>query len=86
MDLEEKVQNKVRRGRPRKEKEEEIIVEKKPVGRPRTINITNIKEYHKLYYEKNKEKTKGDYLCENCNLYCSKSNKSRHIKNCVVIR
>ena len=52
MDLEEN-QNKVRRGRPLKvkkeEQEEEVVVVKKSVGRPRTINITDIKEYHKLY-------------------------------------
>jgi len=74
----------VKRGRPKK-----VIIDETPIvediktkGRPRSINITDIKEYQKLYYENHKEKTKGNYLCPNCNLYCSVSNKSRHKKKC----
>jgi hypothetical protein len=49
-------------------------------GRPRTVNIVDKAEYQKQYYEKNKEKYKGDYLCIYCNVLCSISNKYRHIK------
>jgi hypothetical protein len=57
---------KVRRGRPRRLPEDKY----------------DVKEYNKSYYERiYKEKTKGDYLCETCNLYCSIANKSRHNKS-----
>ena len=50
-------------------------------GRPPALENFNRKEYNKKYYELNKEKTKGLYLCDVCNVYCSISNKSRHKKN-----
>ena len=50
-------------------------------GRPRTLNIIDIKEYQKSYYELNKEKTKGDFPCDICKCNVSKSNKSRHMKS-----
>ena len=75
----------VKRGRPKNVVmppvlTEEICVEYKHIarGRPRSVDIINFKEYQKEYYERNKEKTKGDYLCETCKLLCSKANKSRH--------
>ena len=58
---------------------EDAPVERVRVGRPKTIT-TDKKTYFKEYYEKNKEKTSGDFLCPICNLLCSKSNKSRHNK------
>ena len=50
-------------------------------GRPKTVKISN-EDYHKQYYEKNKEKyiKKGQYFCSKCNVYCSMSNKSKHNK------
>ena len=50
-------------------------------GRPKTIKLSN-EEYHKQYYEKNKEKyiKKGQYFCSKCDVYCSMSNKSKHNK------
>ena len=49
-------------------------------GRPRTVNIVDIKKYQKEYYEKNKEKFKGGVVCEYCNKIYSKSNRIRHMK------
>ena len=57
----------------------EAIIERVKVGRPKTIQ-TDKKTYFKEYYEKNKEKTSGDYLCPHCSLLCSKANKLRHNK------
>jgi len=74
----------IKRGRPKKIITEPVITEQCieikhiPRGRPRTVDITDFREYQKDYYEKNKEKTKGHYLCVQCNLLCSKANKSRH--------
>ena len=50
-------------------------------GRPKTIKLSN-EEYHKQYYEKNKEKyiKRGQYFCSKCDVYCSMSNKSKHNK------
>jgi hypothetical protein len=48
-------------------------------GRPRTVNIVDIKKYQKEYYEKNKEKFKGGVVCEYCNKIYSKSNRIRHM-------
>ena len=59
---------------------EEIKIKRVQRGRPRTVNITDMKQYGKEYYEANKDKFKGDMLCPHCNLICSKSNKSRHLK------
>jgi len=59
--------------------EEEIIPQRVKHGRPRKINVDiDKKAYQKLYYEMNKEKTKGDALCPHCKLLYSKSNKTRH--------
>ena len=66
-----------RRGRPSKEKETKDRV---PIGRPRTVDIIDKVAYQKEYYLKNKDKYKGDYSCPHCNLLCSYSNKSRHMK------
>jgi len=62
------------------ESEPKVEIEPKRVkhGRPRTVNIIDKKEYQTTYYEKNKDKTKGDALCPHCNLLYSKSNKTRH--------
>lgn len=73
----------VKRGRPKKPIVEEIViyedeVKRMPRGRPRSVNITDKKAYNKTYYESNKDKHTGDYLCHKCNLICSVSNKSRH--------
>jgi hypothetical protein len=65
------------RGRPPKEKE---VKERVPRGRPRSVDIIDKVEYQKQYYQNNKEKYTGDYTCIHCNLLCSYSNKSRHIK------
>jgi len=63
------------------QKEVEIKPQRVKWGRPRSINVDiDKKEYQKLYYETNKEKTKGDNLCEHCHLLYSKSNKTRHMK------
>ena len=50
-------------------------------GRPKTVKLSN-EEYHKQYYEKNKEKyiKRGQYFCSKCDVYCSMSNKSKHNK------
>lgn len=53
---------------------------KMKLGRPRSINITDIKAYQKEYYFKNIEKTKGHIPCEICRCLISKSNKYRHFK------
>ena len=66
-----------RRGRPAKEKE---VKERVPRGRPRSVDIIDKAEYQKQYYLNNKEKYTGDYTCVHCNLLCSYSNKSRHMK------
>ena len=66
-----------RRGRPPKEKE---VKERVPRGRPRSVDIIDKAEYQKQYYLNNKEKYTGDYTCIHCNLLCSYSNKSRHMK------
>lgn len=50
-------------------------------GRPKTINLVDMKQYQKDYYERNKDKTKGDILCSSCNVLHSKSNKSRHFNS-----
>ena len=50
-------------------------------GRPKTINLIDMKQYQKEYYERNKEKTKGDIHCISCNVLHSKSNKTRHLKS-----
>jgi len=55
-------------------------IERVKRGRPRTVNITDKAEYQKQYYEKNKEKLKGDFLCLKCNVLCSISNRYRHNK------
>jgi len=58
-------------------------------GRPRSLGIIeadcyDVKDYNKSYYERvYKEKTKGDYLCIMCNVFCSVANKSRHNKGKV---
>ena len=67
-----------RRGRPAKTKEE--VKERVPRGRPRSVDIIDKAEYQKQYYLNNKEKYTGDYTCVHCNLLCSYSNKSRHMK------
>ena len=59
-------------------KDDDIKITKR--GRPRTVNITDMRIYQKEYYEMNKEKTQGHYLCEKCGYLCSKANKSRHNK------
>ena len=56
------------------------IIERVKRGRPRTVNIIDKAEYQKQYYEKNKNKLKGDFLCPKCNVLCSISNKYRHNK------
>ncbi len=38
-------------------------------------------EYNKNYYENNKEKYIGEYHCLACDIYCSISNKTRHIRS-----
>ena len=70
----------IKRGRPKKEPVEkgEIIVKK--LGRPKIIQVDS-KTYQKEYYEIHKEKTKGIIICEVCQVYHSKSNKSRHIQS-----
>jgi hypothetical protein len=40
-------------------------------------------EKHRKYYEMNKEKHKGFIVCQVCHVYCSKSNKTRHLKQGV---
>jgi hypothetical protein len=50
------------------------------IGRPRTVNITDMADYQKQYYEKTKNKYKGDFMCPHCNALCSISNKTRHFK------
>jgi len=56
-------------------------------GRPRTLGIIIednycVKDYNKSYYEMvYKEKMKGEYVCEICNVICSKANRSRHNKS-----
>jgi rubrerythrin len=80
----------IKRGRPLKKNQDIPIddVKKTKRGRPRTVNIMDIKEYQKLYYEHNKEKTQGHYLCDKCGYLCSKANKSRHNKtyHCEIIK
>jgi hypothetical protein len=55
-------------------------------GRPRVLSIIkediyDVKDYSRTYYETiYKEKIKGDYMCQSCNLICSVANKSRHNK------
>ena len=79
----------IKRGRPKKIKDiqyEDVKIVKR--GRPRTVDIIDMKEYQKLYYEHNKEKTQGNYLCDKCGYLCSKANKSRHNKtyHCEIIK
>jgi len=50
-------------------------------GRPQKYTNFDRKEYNKQYYEANKDKTKGNFLCKDCLLYCSLSNKSRHMNS-----
>ena len=52
-------------------------------GRPKTLDIDNsdMKEYRKEYYQRNKDKYKGDCICNICNAIYCKSNKSRHMKS-----
>lgn len=50
-------------------------------GRPQKYINFDRKEYNKQYYETNKEKTKGNFLCKSCSLFCSLSNKSRHMNS-----
>ena len=80
---------KLPRGRPKKIKipvleavNQEIIepnqeIKKIPRGRPKQFHLT-VHQYNQLYYMKNKEKTKGNCVCDVCNVLISKSNKSRH--------
>ena len=49
-------------------------------GRPKLFDLST-EEYNKMYYEKNKEKTKGTCLCQICKVLISKSNKSKHFKS-----
>ena len=60
----------------------EIVEEIKRVkrGRPKNNVVFDKLGYCKDYYENNKKKWQGDFVCVHCNLLCSKSNKSRHIK------
>jgi hypothetical protein len=84
-----------KRGRPPKVKEPIIIlcslidnisdsmineIKSIPKGRPKQFDMTE-NEYNKMYYEKNKEKTKGNNVCDSCKVYYSKSNKSRHMNS-----
>jgi hypothetical protein len=75
-----------KRGRPPKAKEPVIVlclpvdgeIKLIPKGRPKQFDMTS-EEYNKMYYQNNKEKTKGNAICESCKVYYSKSNRSRHI-------
>jgi hypothetical protein len=82
-----------KRGRPPKAKESVIIlctltedismdeiIKPIPKGRPKQFDMT-VEEYNKMYYEKNKGKTKGNCICDSCKVYYSKSNKSRHMSS-----
>ena len=76
-----------KRGRPPKikipEEPKEIhedVIPKIPRGRPKLFDLST-EEYNKMYYEKNKEKTKGTCLCDVCNVLISKSNNSKHLKS-----
>ena len=83
---------KLPRGRPKKIKipvletvNQEIIepnqeIKKIPRGRPKQYHLT-VHQYNQLYYMKNKEKTKGNCVCDVCNVLISKSNKSKHLKS-----
>jgi hypothetical protein len=51
------------------------------IGRPKKYEIFDRETYNKQYYQNNKSKYMGDYLCPSCNLLCSLSNKSRHLKS-----
>ena len=94
---EELIYSKPKIGRPKaiKTPEEilkETIIEASPrLGRkpiPESITKTKeyIKEYHKNYYEQNKEKFLADVYCDICKVRYSKSNRSRHCKNRLHIR
>ena len=73
---------KIKRGRPPKISVEKECIDKPNIkrGRPKIIEVDK-KTYQKDYYETNKEKTKGDILCETCMVYHSKSNKTRHYQS-----
>ena len=45
-----------------------IEIKRVKLGRPKSIEPFNKKEYFKEYYEKNKEKYVGDYHCKVCNV------------------
>ena len=59
---------------------ETIDYPKIKLGRPRSINIIDMKAYQKDYYLKNIEKTKGHVPCIVCKCLISKGNKYRHFK------
>ena len=52
-----------------------------PRGRPKIYDFETKEDYHRAYYQKNKERWNADFLCPSCNLYCSLVNKNRHIKS-----
>ena len=59
--MESEEPKRIKRGRPKKVIIEPVITEQCteikhiPRGRPRTVDITDFREYQKTYYEKNKE-------------------------------
>ena len=62
------------------EKNIQEVIKRVKLGRPRSNFMTpeERKEYRREYYENNKDKYMGDFLCVHCNVIISKSNKSRH--------
>ena len=56
-----------------------------PRGRPKKYDLTK-EEYNIMYYRNNKEKSKGNCICEICQLMISKSNKSRHHKSKIHLK
>ena len=65
---------------------EEIVYPQIPRGRPKKYEDLTKEEYNKMYYKDNKEKTKGNCICEICKLMISKSNKSRHHKSKIHLQ
>jgi hypothetical protein len=59
---------------------QEVIIKRVKIGRPKNPELSeeDRKNYRKNYYEKNKDKYMGDFLCVHCQCIISKSNKTRH--------
>ena len=55
-------------------------IKRNKAGRPKLDKEFNRKEYNKEYYKNNRDKYIKEFYCPTCNVMCSYSNKSKHLK------